>query len=76
MERPKPKLKLKALKKNDGTWKFEGKEVHINAQAHPNIDTMIIEIEPNGDLTIIAASKNGKRTDIPKGKQQLVKKLK
>ena len=76
LENGKTEYWLNGEKKNDGTWKFEGKEVHISSQLHPNIDTMIIKIEPNGDLTIIAASKNGKRTDIPKGKQELVKKLK
>jgi len=58
----------------DEKWEIKDGEVHTSFLAG---FTQLRRVEPNGDLTIVAVvSENGSRTDIPKEKQETLKKIK
>ena len=59
-------------KEEEGTWKFEAKDVHTG-NAH---SSEVFKIESNGDLTMIAVFLDGKRTDFPKETQTTWKRIK
>ena len=63
-------------KKDDGTWKFEAKEVYVNILEDGKEITYILKIESNGELTMIARIKDNKREEAPKQHQRTFKKLK
>ena len=61
-------------KKDFGTWKIAGKEVHGLGEVNDSIG--VFKIEPNGDLTAIARIKDGKREEGPKEVRTTFKKIK
>ena len=72
LENGKAELYVNGEKKNEGTWKMAGKEVHVGDEEAAGV----YKIEPNGDLTDIARIGKGKREDLEKRDQQAFKKLK
>ena len=65
LENGKSETWILGVKRHGGTWKIDGKEVHIGIEKL----THVCKIEPNGDLILIAKISDGKRTDVAKENQ-------
>ena len=70
LENGKSETWILGVKRHGGTWKIDGKEVHIGIEKL----THVCKIEPNGDLILIAKISDGKRTDVAKENQFILEK--
>ena len=70
LENGKSETWILGVKRHGGTWKIDGKEVHVGIEKL----THVCKIKPNGDLILIAKISDGKRTDVAKENQFILEK--